>query len=232
MNWRPKEFQSVVIGDEITLGNVLYFFGNRNSDAEILKEAFPELNFRRVHQVHGKDVCASNADYQSKDLLVKADAHWTGEYNVALAILTADCMPVLASDGERILAIHSGWRGTLLNIIGKSLSQVFDNPARPVDILIGPAIQKKSFEVGNDVAAEFRSLAPSLVSQHPTDPTHKAIVDLSLAARLQINAALKALGLLYVSPVDTQTTETYASHRRDRPQVTRNISFVAKLKSP
>jgi polyphenol oxidase len=138
-------------------------------------------------------------------------------------------MPVLAADAHRILAVHSGWRGTLLNIIGQSLQQVFSGSSTPVNVHIGPFIQASSFEVGLDVAQKFAQMDPQLLLPHPTEPKQKSMIQLARAAQAQIQAASKNLGMVSISATDTMTDANYASYRRDRPEATRNISFVARL---
>ncbi len=75
------------------------------------------------------------------------------------AVLTADCLPVLMTDGETIAAIHAGWRGLLGGILTKALVQI---PWRRKPLVfLGPAISAEVFDVGEEVYRAFlkRSLA-------------------------------------------------------------------------
>lgn len=81
-----------------------------------------------------------------------ADASWTMEPEVVLAVMTADCLPiVLASeDGQIIACIHAGWRGLADGIIEKAVEAL---PVVPSELLawIGPGISAGHFEVGPEV---------------------------------------------------------------------------------
>jgi len=89
-----------------------------------------------------------------------ADALMTDDSGVLLLVRSADCTPVLLwdKDNKAVAAIHSGWKGTLENIIGatvKCFMQNYGIEAQNVRAAIGPCISKESFEVGSDVAKLF-----------------------------------------------------------------------------
>jgi len=95
----------------------------------------------------------------------KADALFTREPGVLLAVQTADCIPILLADPKRraIAAIHSGWRGTLGRIAAKTLGRMqMEFGTRPDDVIaaLGPGIGRCCYEVGPDVAREFHSQFP------------------------------------------------------------------------
>ena len=79
----------------------------------------------------------------SQDLLI-GDALITEEPNILLIIKTADCQPVLLADpvDNRVAAIHSGWRGSVQNIIGKTIAKMIELGTKPQNILagIGPSL--------------------------------------------------------------------------------------------
>jgi len=82
----------------------------------------------------------------------RADAVVTDSPGVVLAILTADCVPVLlcAAGGTRIAAVHAGWRGLVAGILENTLGMLDHDPA---DLLawLGPHIGATAYEVGDDV---------------------------------------------------------------------------------
>ena len=89
-----------------------------------------------------------------------ADALMTDDESVLLLVRSADCTPILLWDKENkaVAAIHSGWKGTLENIIGSTVntfSKQYAVPAENICAAIGPCISKESFEVGEDVARMF-----------------------------------------------------------------------------
>jgi YfiH family protein len=84
---------------------------------------------------------------------------------VALAILTADCFPVLMVDrkNKAVGAFHAGWRGTVQRIAEKGLGimrQEFGTRPRDVWAVIGPGIQQCCYEVGEEVKSQFASQFP------------------------------------------------------------------------
>lgn len=95
-----------------------------------------------------------------ENAFTSVDALITDKSNIPLVTLFADCTPVLFLDPERkvIALAHSGWRGTVKRISAKVIEKMItDYGSNPKDILtaIGPSIQEKSFEVGDEVAEIF-----------------------------------------------------------------------------
>jgi len=81
---------------------------------------------------------------------------------VALAVLTADCFPILLVDTKKknVGAFHAGWRGTVKRIVEKGVGIMrLEFGSRPEDIhaAIGPGIQQCSFEVGEEVEEAFHT---------------------------------------------------------------------------
>ncbi len=93
-----------------------------------------------------------------------ADALVTGTTNHAISILTADCVPVLlaAPSVGLVGAAHAGWRGAVSGILTATVAVMIDKGAtyQNIKAVIGPAIQKKNYEVGEDL----RSL---VLNTHP-----------------------------------------------------------------
>ena len=88
------------------------------------------------------------------------DALWTRSKQHTLAILTADCMPILMCDrrGTQVCALHAGWRGLAAGIIEQGLntfSQGLGYQSTEVLIWLGPAIGPTAFEVGPEVKQRF-----------------------------------------------------------------------------
>jgi len=95
----------------------------------------------------------------------RGDASITNRPGVLLAVQTADCVPILLVDptNRAVAAVHAGWRGTLRRIITKAIGKMqMQFATKPVDVLaaIGPSIGGCCYEVGTEVASEFRSQFP------------------------------------------------------------------------
>ena len=115
----------------------------------------------QMHQVHDVKVAVVDRGDITRDELDGYDAMITDLSGVAIGVRTADCIPVLLYDPVKKIAaaIHSGWRGTVSKIIGKTVSKMQSIYAsQPTDILafIGPGICVDCFQVGEDVALKFK----------------------------------------------------------------------------
>tara|TARA_B100000131_G_C17812603_1_gene490289 strand:- start:75 stop:653 length:579 start_codon:yes stop_codon:yes gene_type:complete len=83
----------------------------------------------------------------------KADALITRNKRLALVVLTADCLPVLISDDEKIGVIHIGWKGLENRIFYKTISNF---NLEKLKVSIGPHAQKCCYEVKEDLESKFR----------------------------------------------------------------------------
>lgn len=120
------------------------------------------------HQIHKTNIVKVDRQFLSKSSeeqkaqLEGVDALITSEHKVCIAISTADCVPVLLHDtvNNVAAAIHSGWRGTVQNIINVTIdSMVASYNSKPENIVaqIGPSISLNAFEVGDEVYDAFCS---------------------------------------------------------------------------
>ena len=113
-------------------------------------------------QTHSTNIAVIDSTPFDPDSLIDVDALVTNLKGVALAINTADCVPILLAEENAgvIAAAHSGWRGTFGNIAGKTVQKMVELGASPLRIkaYIGPSICWECFEVGNDVVLKFRQV--------------------------------------------------------------------------
>lgn len=132
---------------------------NRARVAEAMHVA-PE-HLVTVYQVHSPDVVTVDAPLETAP---EADAMVTATPGVALAILTADCQPVLFADAQSgvIGAAHAGWRGALDGVLEatvdamEALGATRDN----ITAVIGPSISQAAYEVGPDFIDAFLDQDP------------------------------------------------------------------------
>jgi YfiH family protein len=115
----------------------------------------------QMHQVHDVKVAVVDRGDLTRDELDGYDAMITDLPGVTIGVRTADCIPVLLYDPVKkaAAAIHSGWRGTVSKIIGKTVIKMQSTYAsQPSDILafIGPGICVDCFQVGEEVALKFK----------------------------------------------------------------------------
>ena len=152
------------------------------------------------------------------------DAMITDVPGTALAILVADCAPVVFYDPVRRAAgvAHSGRAGTVRGVVPKtveSMRAAFGSAPEDLLIGIGPAIGAASYEIGAaeaaEVAAAFAGQGPALL--RPSRPGH-ALFDLAGAVRRQLQAAGVPAANICELAVDTRTsTGEFFSDRAARP---------------
>ena len=127
---------------------------NRARVAEAMQVAPDHLV--TVHQIHSADVQVIDGPLQNNP---KADAMVTSTPGTALAILTADCQPVLFADQQAgvIGAAHAGWRGALDGVLEATLDAMETLGAERGNIraVIGPSISQAAYEVGPEFIEEF-----------------------------------------------------------------------------
>jgi len=114
-----------------------------------------------VHQVHSADVATID---RPPDPCPRADAIVTSTPGLALAVLTADCQPVLLADAEAgvIGAAHAGWRGARSGVLEATLDAMESMGAARgrIAAVIGPAISQANYEVGPDILDDFLAETP------------------------------------------------------------------------
>ncbi len=102
-----------------------------------------------IHQVHSAKVTVVDAPFAQRP---EADAMVTNQPGLALAILTADCQPVLFSDpfAQVIGAAHAGWRGTKDGVLEATIDAMETLGAKRgrINAVIGPTISQAAYEVG------------------------------------------------------------------------------------
>ncbi len=153
-------------------------------------------------QVHGKTVRIVGAGdlrtlYDGKEAL-PADGYVTKEAGVPLVIFTADCVPLLLEDPEAgvVGAVHCGWRGAALDIMGEAVRQMAALGADSARIraVTGPSIGPRAFETDSDVPQALAAMlgcGPEEVCVPEEGRPGKYLTDLAGAVRRR----LRQLGL-------------------------------------
>lgn len=155
----------------------------------------------------------------------EADAAVTRERGVVLAILTADCLPLLlcADDGSEVAAVHAGWRGLASGVIEACVARM-DTPAARLLAWLGPAIGPQSYEVGDEVRTAFVDRdAGAAAAFAPTRPGHW-FCDLYTLARQRLAAA--GVAAVHGGGFDTCADARFYSYRRDGLRSGRFASLI------
>lgn len=137
---------------------------------------------RWLRQVHGARVIHAS-DWRPG---IEADGLWSDRPGEVLAVLSADCPPILlaARDGSCVAAVHAGWRGLAAGIIEAMLARLPLAPER-LHAWIGPAIRAASYEVD---AAVFEALSGYPAAFTRSRPGHWQ-VDLAAIATIKLGRA-------------------------------------------
>ena len=162
-----------------------------------------------VQQVHGARVLDASLATASSE----ADALFTDGCDQALAILVADCVPLLLVDttSSRFALVHAGWRGLHLGVIAQTL-QCFTN-APDIQVFLGPSISREGYQVGPEVAAHFAHL-PGVLTPDGGD---RSRLDLTLVAIRQLLEHGVADASIVRCQQVTDGGEVFFSDRAQRP---------------
>ena len=208
-------------------------FGRRE---QVVAEGHP---LRRVRQVHGKTVMLADRDGPPAD--AEADALICATPGIAVAVATADCVPILlTTDSQRtVAAVHAGWRGTLAGIVAEAVATLRDRlGVAPGELhaALGPAIGPCCFELERHIAARFAGRFGSEIwsfwSDDPARPG-KGRLDLLGVNELQLaRAGIVAGRTQRVGPCTYCGGGGFASYRRDAADAGRQSSWIAPPPPP
>ena len=176
-----------------------------------------------VQQIHSNKVLIADRAC----CIGEGDALISNQPGLTLSVRTADCLPILMADtrNRAVAAVHAGWRGTLLEIVPKTIEAMKDQfSTRPDDLVIaiGPGIGACCFEVGPEVASQFSARFPER-----SDLDRRAKIDL-------VETNLRLLGRNDGSMRQIATsgqctccrTDLFHSYRRDLDQAGRMVSTI------
>lgn len=188
----------------------------------ILKRSLPSEPLW-LKQVHGVTVSTPASRLLHLSAPYEADAAITNIPNEVLAILAADCMPVLfaSARGDVIGAAHAGWRGLSGGILENTVQEMCAlNPGltpQDISVWMGPAIGPKAFEVGEDVLHAFASQGSKVISEafkSISGSAGKYLANLYLLAEDRLHAM--GVGNIQSAGFCTYTDQAkFFSYRRD-----------------
>lgn len=167
-----------------------------------------------LNQTHGT---AISSIVPQEKYSIDADGSYTCQPDSVLAVLTADCLPVVISNvqGTQIAVVHAGWRGLANGVISNAMQRFTAASENEIHAWLGPGIGAEKFEVGEDVLREF-------TKRHDADAVHfkaletagKYLADLYALARSELlrNGCASVAGGEYCT---YSQPELFHSHRRD-----------------
>lgn len=190
---------------------------------------------RWLPQVHGNRVVELRpGDIPSREPATpgEADGAWCEAGGVVIAIMTADCLPVVICDeaGSRVAACHAGWRGLAAGVLDATLA-VF-RPESTLHAWLGPAIGPTAFEVGEEVREAFverdAAHADAFVA---TAVSGKYLADLYCLARQVLQRSGRTMVISGGDRCTFSEATHFHSHRRDGVRSGR-MATLAWLSSP
>jgi YfiH family protein len=154
---------------------------------------------RQVHRAAVRVVTGADRGsgvFSLDDAVDSADALVTTSPEVVLAILTADCVPIVLHDPVAgvLACVHAGWRGTVADVTAAAIAAMQGLGTRPSDVIagIGPAIGADRYQVGPDVheavSRSFGPAAPGFIRPDPSAPA-RWLLDLPSANRHALREA-------------------------------------------
>lgn len=170
-----------------------------------------------LRQVHGTTVLRFDAAPVAGACEPVADAAVTSVPGVVLAILTADCLPVVlaARDGSEVGAAHAGWRGLADGMLEATVAAM-QTPPSGLLAWLGPAAGPADYEIGEEVHHAFVGHDPAAAAAFvATRPGHWK-VDLYALARTRLVAAGMQPADIHGGTLSTMADPDLFSHRRDR----------------
>jgi YfiH family protein len=189
-----------------------------------LSAAWPDAGGLAIaKQIHSDQVLVATKPGN----LGPGDAILSRRPGVTVAIRTADCLPILIVDPRTraVAAVHAGWRGVVAQIVPKAVEAMrLEFGSRPADleIAIGPGIGPCCFEVGPEVATQFRAFFPE---QNYFNTRAKLDLAETVCRQLGLNGVTRG-------QIDTADLcsccepELFESYRRDREQAGRMVAAV------
>jgi YfiH family protein len=195
---------------------------NRASLAEAVGVTRDRLVF--MHQCHGIDVEVVDGPWSGA--APPADGLVTGRTDLALAVLVADCTPVLLADPAAgvVAAVHAGRPGMVGGIIGRAVDAMHDLGATRIRATVGPSVCGRCYEVPEDMRA--RAAATSAVSATVSWQGTPAI---DVAAGVVDQLRARDVTVDWVPGCTRESSDLY-SYRRD--PVTGRFAGVIRLVAP
>ncbi|MCQ2186130.1 MAG: peptidoglycan editing factor PgeF [Bacteroidales bacterium] len=215
-----------------------YFLGEGVEAFSTRRECTLPYDVICAHQVHDNNVaCVENPELTREDL-EGFDALITSNPECAIAVRTADCIPILLYDPVKrvVAAVHSGWKGTVKRITAKCIFRMrMQYKCNPEDIraVIGPGISVDSFQVGNEVVDTFKAADFDISKiyrwdgpkgDEPMKGGHH--LDLFKANRMILEEAGLRSENIQVSGIDTYTDDSFFSARREGTKCGRIINVI------
>ena len=159
-----------------------------------------------MNQVHGERIAIVE---EVTDEAPTADALVSGIPGIALAVMVADCIPLLLKSSESVAAVHVGRRGLVNGITRKTIAVMREMGATHITAIVGPSICGQCYEVSEDIYRE-------VVSEHPLaeSRTKSGGYALDLPAALRSILSDEGIAIIDKGECTVESPDLF-SYRRD-----------------
>jgi YfiH family protein len=180
---------------------------------EIIREGLGSVPSAWVRQVAGDEIVrVSEGGFAGE-----ADALVTSESGLSLNVAVADCVPVALVGEEDVAIVHSGWRGTLAGISGKTARGMSGGERRAY---IGPCIRRGCYEVSEELAEAFTAeFGEGVVSGR----------QLSLPGAIRVDLEWAGVEVVDLGLCTGCRPDLFFSHRKQKPVTGRSLAAVIKV---
>ncbi|MCB0347316.1 MAG: polyphenol oxidase family protein [Bdellovibrionales bacterium] len=214
-------FTETASGHIFQQDSLTVFFGKKLGTLDHLKQEYPSVQFCTLNQYHS-DICVSAKTGAEQ----RADAHFTFDRNLGLAIKTADCVPLFfyCPTTDTILGIHAGWRGLQQEIIKKSLDTAYkySNKSK-IQVWIGPFIHTLNYEFKE---SELRLLKDVSPKTYYIENQGKTYLDLKAIVSHQLKTCGLSEANCHYLDIDTFSSLDHYSYREGKEQDQRLYHFI------
>lgn len=216
------------IDDKQVLQNRIELASRLHTDLSHMVATYQQhtTNFKEVTLKDG-----GRGMYSRDDALIGYDAMYTRDRNLWLYSFHADCCPVLlyCRDQKIVAEIHSGWKGTVSEIVGKVTKHLIDNEnCYPAEIYayIGPSINQENFEAKDDIIDMVKQMSFETSSFYKLKDDGAYLLDSKGLIKQQLlNLGVKETNIT-VSPYCTiKDEDLFFSYRRNKTPH-RNITCI------
>jgi len=184
-------------------------------------------------QVHG--IAVALVDAAGGLTPSRADAVVCAQPDQPIAIVTADCVPILAAaaDGSAVAAIHAGWRGLAAGVVAAGIEALgaAASPGSRLIVAIGPHIGRCCYEVDEPVLGALSTRFGEVKVQQNQRATRSGHARVSLGALVAEELAGAGIASTDIEPVEDTCTfchpDRFESYRRDGSAAGRLVHFIA-----
>ncbi len=216
----PPPYESLNLGMNTT--------DAKSNILENRKIFFTNLGWEEKHSAGGHQVHGDKIKYVSEPgSFDDYDAFISNQKNILLTVTIADCVPILLYDShhQAIAAIHAGWKGTIAEILKKTIKELTKSfNTNPADCFayVGTCIDECSFEVDEDVAQHFHNDFKRWDEQKK-----KFFIDLKKANKQQLLDAGVPKNQIEISPYSTFIhNDKYFSYRKEKGTTGRMLAAI------